>query len=570
MMWKTVSKQKAILFSGLLLFSAPSLAQDIPSQLPSSADPSLAFPEDEIPTLGMENFSLSVDIPNSHQVPEGYADETLTFNDLILEGVSVYDQATLRSIFAEDLGKTITFRRFFELANLIEQKYRKDGYVLAFTYFPEQSVDLEDGRFRLIVVESYVDQIEIEADDPALAERLRTLLAPIKQARPFNSTDLERRLLLADDLAGVKISSILQPAKEQQGASDLIVKASLDPVNFYGQIDNYGSKYRGPWRASASITLNSAFDLGEKLTLSVGSTKKPKELKYVAFNAELPLWDNSSWLALSGSHSWSEPGYDLSALEAESVGHHVNLAFHTRLIRSRFENLTLSTGFKFTKSATNLFGEKFSRDRIRTFNLATTYEESGFLNGGTLVNLHLIQGLPDILHATDPVRNDMSRSDSDMDFTKLTLLLTRNQRLWNNLSMLASAKGQWSTAPLPSAEEFKLGGRAFGRGYNRAEISGDHGYAFTAELRWDQTVDWSLIETIQPYLFWDWGSAWQMESRVSLGGQSTLSSGGGGFRARLYPGISFDMEYAQPLTRPRRTEANEMAYRLFTRLSIEY
>lgn len=542
-------------------------AQQAPEELPLTADPSLIEPEYDIPVLGGD-FAFSVELPGGNKVPPGMEDETLEFNDLAIEGATVFTRDDFLEIFQEDMGKTITFRRFFEIAAQIELKYHSEGYILAFSYFPEQSVD--DGRYRINIVEGYINEVLVESEDDVLVGALRDLLEPLKEIRPLQNAELERRLLLANDLAGMKVSGVLQPAEGKQGASDLVVKARLNPVNFSASIDNRGSKYTGPWKGLASVEINAPFDLGEKFTLISSATQKTEEQIYVAGRAEFPLGYDGLWLDLRGSHSWSKPGYSLAALETEIESHSFSAGLRYNLLRSRFRNLTLGGSLNLRTSRTDLLRAKFTRDRIRTLSLFARYSDSGFLNGGTSASFKVTQGLPGFLHATDPRKGRMSRMDTEPAFNKIELEASRYQRLFGNLSLLTSAAGQWAFHPVPSSEEFSVGGSRFGRGYDSGEIGGDFGYAFSGELRWTQPVDWLFIDRVEPYLFWDWGSVWNIKTTTSAGLQETLSSGGGGFRLALDPGVNLLVEYAQPLTRPRATENGEMAYRLITRLSVRY
>src|SRR6185436_2342371 len=163
-------------------------------------------------------------------------------------------------------GREITGAQIFELANKLTVLYRNEGYLLSQVIVPPQS--LSGGRLTLRAVEGHEN---VRATLVALGER-------IKASRPLHSSALERYLLIANDLAGVQLRSVLTPS-QTTGAADLTLIATLKRVEGYLSLDNYGSKYLGPGQLNASVAANRLIG-NDQLRFSGTTTGSNDELNY--------------------------------------------------------------------------------------------------------------------------------------------------------------------------------------------------------------------------------------------------------------------------------------------------
>ena len=64
--------------------------------------------------------------------------------------------------------------------------------------------------------------------------------------RPVNIRTLERYLLFADDLPGLRFTTTLQASKTEQGASVLVVDVTEKRLEVNARFDNRGTVARGP------------------------------------------------------------------------------------------------------------------------------------------------------------------------------------------------------------------------------------------------------------------------------------------------------------------------------------
>src|SRR5690606_6712537 len=87
----------------------------------------------------------------------------------------------------------------------------------------------------------------------------------LQKDEPLNVGDLERYLLLINDLPGVDARGILSPS-QQAGAANLRIITTRDPFDALVQIDNHGSRYLGPLQLTGAGSLNNFFGVNDRVT----------------------------------------------------------------------------------------------------------------------------------------------------------------------------------------------------------------------------------------------------------------------------------------------------------------
>ncbi|MDH5749541.1 MAG: BamA/TamA family outer membrane protein, partial [Rhodospirillales bacterium] len=356
-------------------------------------------------------------------------------------------------------------------------------------------------------------------------------------------------LLLVNDLKGISARGVLRPAAEGRGASELYVKVDYKLYDFSTKVDNRGSKYTGTMMGTISAGLNSMLGLGEHLSVtSKVSTSDPRELKSIDLTYGMPLGDRGLNVTIAGGFSYSIPGFTLRDLSVRTNTAYGEFDLSYPFIRTREETLTGSLGYTHRDTTVEMLGERFSRDRLRMGRAAMGYTNRGFLGGVTALNLDMTQGLP-VFDATDPDAGTMSRADAKTSFTKFGLSFAHARQLFYGVGVLLSATAQYSMDPLPSSEEYTVGGASFGRPYDEGEISGEHGAAVSIELSRVFRFENPYISSVRPYWFYDFGVAWDDQTESSAGGRSSLASSGFGVSADFIYGLKMSAEFARPLTR---------------------
>ena len=130
------------------------------------------------------------------------------------------------------LNRQVTLEVVYDIAKRITAKYGADGYVLSRAIVPPQELTPGGATIRIQVIEGYVSRVEWPREKLARYRDFFTdYTAKIIADRPTNIRTLERYLLLANDLPGLKFTTTLQASKTEQGAAVLIVEVTEKPID---------------------------------------------------------------------------------------------------------------------------------------------------------------------------------------------------------------------------------------------------------------------------------------------------------------------------------------------------
>lgn len=201
------------------------------------------------PPVRAEPAGPRVNLPST-TAPPGADKIMLTIRDIHIDGATVYGKEQLQPLFADLIGHEITLQAVYDLAARITAKYGADGYVLSRAVVPPQNLARRGAVVRLQVIEGYVDKVVW----PPVLERFRDYFThyaeKIVADRPANVRTIERYLLLAGDLPGLKFSSSLKASEKTPNAATLFVEVAYKPVDALVHLDNRGTPARGPLNTS--------------------------------------------------------------------------------------------------------------------------------------------------------------------------------------------------------------------------------------------------------------------------------------------------------------------------------
>lgn len=459
---------------------------------------------------------------------------------LEVQGVQSIGKEIIKDLYEDKIGSEISLLEIYKIAEDITQLYSSKGYVLSRAIVPAQEID--KGNVKIKVVEGKIGEVKLEGEIPN-KKFISPALDRITEATPLNVYELEKQILLLNDLAGVKFRSILQPAGKE-GVVNLILVA--EEVKYENQVyvNNYGSKFVGPLQGVVKLGYNHSILLPFNQTeFSYIMSKHKDELKYFDFAHSLPLNTLGTKLSLRASNSKVKPGYTQKRSEIDGRSNTYDASISQSIIRSRIQNFSASFGVSAKDNKTDTLRTPFVREKIRSLRLSATYDRIDDFRGINVASATYSKGLR-IFGSSGRNERNLSRAKGRPDFQKYEGSLTRYQVLPADLSLLGTLIGQYTSDPLLSAEEFGYGGSSFGRAYDSSEILGDRGFAGMAELRYD-AIPKVLGLKIQPFIFYDFGRIWNIDT-----GQekfANASSGGVGFRLDHPIGIFGIFNVAQPM-----------------------
>lgn len=452
-----------------------SLEPRMPS-LPAPAAPEALLPEQPLPTVGAAD---STRIAVSHfRVSGNHALPQQTIDDLLRP----WEQ---RELSFADLQRVA-----LELTRL----YRAEGYLLAQAYLPAQ--DVENGEVLIQVLEGHVAQITVKPQG-ALRLSSQHIEATVRVGAPrdqaLHATEIERTLLLLNDLPGIHAQATLEPG-QALGTSDLDLLIAPQPRLSGGlQLDNHGLESTGQYRLGGDLRLLDPLGIGDQLSLRALVAER-SDLVNGGIDYSLPLGRHGTRLRLAASYLEYELGERFRALDGHGRASVFELGLSHPLIRQRGHNLYLHTGLahKRLTDVLDAVGSD-SRKRIDLFSLGFDWQRLDDWNGVTSLRATWSEGRLRLLDATerqlDGLPGGLGREGR---FSKLEAGLARSQTLAPSWRLLLGLNSQRAFANLDSVEKFSLGGPFGPRAYPLGEASGDHGWLASGELQWQAHADLTL------------------------------------------------------------------------------
>ncbi len=479
-------------------------------------------------------------------------------DDVRVEGVTVYDPASLKSGYADLIGQSVPRERLLAAVEALQTRYRADGYILTTVH---GAAEQRDGRLIFVIraTEGYISAVSLDGDIGDAGVLAREILEHLTELRPANNADLERYLLLVNDIPGITAAGVLRRGSPDPGAVELVAKVTRTPVTAQFQYDNRGSREVGPHEALLLGQANAIDRFGTQFEAMFFNTFNREDLFGQVDGAGFL---NSEGLKLRGylGRGNTQPGGALAGtgFSGDLMIGGASLAYP--IIRSRQLNLSVDGNVDTYDSfvSTFLAGGEASETHLRMlrFGAALDFQDAIFANLPAANN-----ALLKVSHGVTGFgasRNNSilpARLGNVIDFTKVTGEMTRLQSFKPigdvRPALKVSLGGQFSNDILPPSEEYLLGGTRFGRGFFAGQVAGDRAIGATIELQLNTGwADASLLSPdqrldVQFYGFFDYGRAYNL---VPASSGRTIDSVGIGARSDLAPWLSVELEGLRRLT----------------------
>lgn len=525
-------------------FPALSNAQSVPS----AADVS-RITADQTRKIDIPQKKPEISAPSaiSQKAPDGASDIKFLLRDIQFAGNTAFNGEELKASYKSLIGTTISLDKAWAISEGITNKYRQAGYFLSRAYIPAQ--EIEDGVLKINIVEGFIEDVRVTADHPLNhSSLLDKWIADIKIKHPIRTEDLENALLELNRGSGYQYRAVLLPpklAKGLDGAADLELVETKSKGLGFAQVDNYGSKFLGVHEIRANYS--QSFLPGQNTNLSFLSSVPVKQINNASVEHSIYLMPKLS-LVLSGNYTRTAPGYSLKSQDIKGRSYGLGLGLNYQWFLHRNEELSTKIGFDRTNSKSDILSTLLSEDKVSVLRLGTHYSTYDSWLGYNDVNFTLSKGVEG-LGGSKKGDTNLSRAEATPDFTKLEIFYMRQQPLPHNLKLTYKLRGQLSTDPLYSSEEFGFGGQEFGRAYDSSDIVGDKGVSTAIEVGYLGMRSIYQVN-MMPFLFYDIGKVWNLDKTGQIASQSGSSAGGGLKFYSQKTGINAGIGLAFPLTKP--------------------
>ncbi len=491
-------------------------------------------------------------------VPSG---EVFAINSVLVDGATVFDQSALAGLLAGLRGQAVKLEKIEEARAALLNRYRSAGYI-----YTTVRAHISGSVLRLVVIEPHIVSIKLSQDIGRAGTLVLRLLDHLSDGRVLRQDELERWVLLANDIPGVSVHVVLDPSATDPGALTMRAIVERQAEGGLLRADNRAFAQTGPQELLAVLDLNSFSAWGERTELSLYHTFNNTDT-FGQASEEFFLGASGLKLKVYGGAGEAIPSGSLRAIGYDGVTRVFGAALTYPIIRSRQQDLSFAALFDAIESDifTRVRGPstRASYDGLRILRMDLTDSLSDIvlsaeLPGVTVSDVSVSQGLPTF----GAVRNGntlLPRHNERVDFTKADARIDRTQTLFSpykldgapaSVQIELAAEGQYSQNILPPEEELYLGGPQFNRGFYYGEVSGDS--ALTAKME-PQLVTplprlpgWGIIPQATFYGFFDWGETWQVQKQDL---DHVLRSVGGGVRLALGEHLEIDLEGANRLTR---------------------
>ncbi len=471
-----------------------------------------------------------------------------------VEGVTAYPQPEIAQLAAGLVGPAVPLPQIDAARQAIVQRYRADGYVLTTV-----SANLDnDGRLRFVVTEGRIASVKLDGDIGPAGTQVLRFLNRLTEKQPIDTVTLERYLLLAQDVPGVSLRTVLEPSTDTPGALNLIAQVSRQKFSGLASIDNRAFDQTGPIEFLGVLDANSFTALGEKTEVSYYHAF-PNSENFGQVSTEMFIGASGLKGKVYGGYGGTVPTGSLGLQGYDGTTTVFGGSLSYPVLRSRQQSLNVNLVFDALDSNISIAPvgtprTRASYDALRVMRLGADYALSDLWLGAdrsavNAVSVRMSQGLKLLGASTNGISPTSPRLGEQTGFTKFNFETSRTQTLfapWEGASvgLMGLLTGQWSDNILPPAEQFYLGGARFTRGYYAGQVPGDKALAATVELQLNTGFETTVFDrpfdiATQYYVFYDWGETWQ---NLSIDHAAMINSVGGGVRAQVTRHVEVDLE----------------------------
>ena len=506
-----------------LSLSSAALADTLPSFL-NSNETIRNLPVPNLPADAYRPAAAPLQVPE----PGAAAAQPLMMSTKVnlktvqIEGGTIYPLNELADNYKPLIGHQTNLAELIEATRNITRRYQQDGYLLSYAFLPQQNFD--DGVARVVLVEGYVRDVQLQGDVGRVKGLLDELAAKIQAERPLTRKTFERYTTLMTRIPGVTIQAQVPPPGTTDGATTLVAQASRKP--FTSTLSTTEDNRNGT-QALLGVSSNSQTSMGEQVSLSGLFPPGDDKEHYYRLDYSQFLDAEGTQLALSASRYRADPGTNVLLdnglqLKPHRENDRYSIGFTLPLIAASNELLTAGSRLYAVNDKTryNVIGYPLSveeRTDIRALAFESDWRKADarqlrILSGG------VYQGL-------DSMGAKTNNNAIDLDFFRVRLSGVQSDKFFDNWQGVLSAALYWSDDTLPDSERAVFGGQNFGRGYPDDQASGDKGWGVAYEVNYSFNRDGNWVRILQPYFVLDRSRSWFNELPVQANNLSSAAVG---------------------------------------------
>lgn len=516
-------------------------AEPLPTYL-NSNETERNLPAPNLPADAFRPVTPKLQVPAPAAQPQPLMMDTrVLIRKVRIEGGTVYPLSELSENYKGLLDREVPISDLIEATRRLTQRYQEDGYLLSYAFLPVQ--DFAEGRLRVVLVEGYIQDYEVQGDIGRVSGYLDKLVAKLKAERPLTRKTFDRYTSLMSRLPGITLAARVPPPGTTDGASKLLVQASRKP---FTTSMNLTESSRDDIQALFTASSNAQTAMAEQLSVSALVPPGKDKEHYYRVDYSQYLNAEGTQLALSASRYRSDPSAVVRLTNDINLKQHrendrYSIGLNHPLIASPNEWLSVATRFYAVDDTTDYRVVGFPL-KVSTNTDIRALAFEGDWRKATDTQLRILSG--GVYQGFDRFGAN-TNAGYDLDFFRLRVSGVQSDRFLEAWQGVASAAFYWSDDNLPDSERAVFGGQNFGRGYPVDQASGDKGWGAAYELNYSFKREGEWVKLLQPYVVVDAARTWFNELEVQDSRMSSLATGLRFGDARYY---NISLEVAKPMS----------------------
>lgn len=511
-----------------------------------------------------------------------------------IEGNSVLAVGAIERAVTPFLGERKQMDAVEAARVALEKAYQGAGFLTVFVDVPEQRVD--SGVVVLKVIEGRVERLKVSGSRYFSQGYIREKVPELADGKVPNFNEVQKQLALVNRTEARRVQPIMRAGKAPGTVETELKVDDKLPLTGSVELNNRAAADTKPLRLSATARYENLFQLDHSVSLTLATApERPSQSLVVSLNYSIPGSDQATWVAYAL--------YSNSAVAAigdvNVLGKGTTLGFrYVRPVTSAADeshSVSLGLDFKDLTEDTRV-GDSVISTPLRYLPLQLGY--NGTLDHGeqrqTQLSLQTAVALRPILQrnvvcpGTTGTADQFAckRQGGDGGFATLRGDVRYTMPVASAGSVHLRLGAQVATGPVPSGEQFTIGGAETVRGYYEAEGAGDRGVLGSIEWR---SVDLSarlpawfsqglggepdpasrgLFSQTYALAFVDLARAYTFEPATGQAPHISLAGAGFGLRAKLGKSVAGEFDLAWPLKTTTATEARNA--RAHLKLAVEF
>ena len=410
-------------------------------------------------------------------------DATVNVSQFKFAGNTLLSADQLNSALTAYVNRPLTLTQLKDAADVVTNTYRDAGWTVR-AYLPKQEIN--GGVVTLQIVEAVFGKAIMHGQEPQRIEAsilVEMAEANLQKGQALHANDLDRTLLLLEDLPGISVAGNLTQG-QNDGETNLAISAIDDSlVNGNATYDNQGSRATGTERLSLNFNINSPARMGDLLSANLMQTQGTS---YARGSYSLPVGNHG---ARAGVHASSLrykvlTSYDETATGTRGTAETAGLNASYPLLRSQLSNINLTWSYD-DKTLENYAADILNSNyKIKANSLGLNSNSIDNWGGGGSTSAYATVTHGSVNNAGSAnAQADADGARTAGSYSKLSVGLNRLQSITADLSFYAAVSAQAASKNLDSSERLYLGGATGVRAFPASEAGGAAGRTLTLELR---------------------------------------------------------------------------------------